>query len=339
MLHVFFIILHKMAHHNNKKIIVGDIIMLQDTKIDVLIPSYNCENYIKQCLNSLLSQSYKNINIIIADDGSTDKTFNILNEYQQTHTNIIVFKKTHEHNISKTRNFLLNKIKSDYFTFFDADDYAESTYIEELFSNLTAYDADISMCQKKRHHEKNHRILSNKNPKTLYFFNQKEALKQMLSSKLYNGTVYCKLFKTSILKESKFDENIHYGEDLDFCFKVMQNANRFIYSNKKLYHYIIRKNSIVTSKFNTKKLTCINCYDNIINKTTSNTLLICAKSMKGLIATELLYYIWRDHYENKEIKKSLKLIIKQNLPFIKQNKNLPIILRLSPLILWITQLM
>lgn len=307
--------------------------------IDVLIPAYNCEKFITKCLDSLFMQTYKNINIIVADDGSTDGTHDILESYKVHHKNISVYFKQNEQNISKTRNFLLSKIQSDYFTFFDADDYAEPKYIEELITNLIIYNSDISMCKKVRHHEKRKVKIIINSSKKLYFLSRNEALTEMISSNLYNGTVYCKLFKTKLIQGIRFDENIHYGEDLDFCFKIMQNCQKFIFSSKKLYHYIIRKNSIVTSKFKPNKLTCLDCYDIIINKTKDYNISRCAKSMKALIATELLFYIWRDRFKNKTIKRQLKKIIKNNSPFIHQNKNLPTILKLSPFVLWLTKFM
>lgn len=316
--------------------------MKTNETIDVLIPAYNCEKYIEKCLSSLLCQTYKNINIIIANDGSTDGTTKILRKFKDKYNNIFTFSKPNEKSISKTRNFLLKKIKSNYFTFFDADDYAEPTYIEELKSLLDAYDADISMCGKSRHNERKNKNLTkeNKNLNCLYFFSQEEAIAEMLSSNLYNGTVYCKLFKTSQLKDITFDENIHYGEDLDFCYKIFKNANKFVLSNKKLYHYIIRKGSIVTSKFKTTKLTCLDCYDKIINNIKENdTLLTCAKSMQGLIAVELLYYIFRDNHKDKLLKKRLKKLIKESVPYIKKNKRLSKLLKCSPAVLWLTKLM
>jgi glycosyltransferase involved in cell wall biosynthesis len=306
----------------------------------ILIPAYNCEKYIQKCIDSLLNQTYKNINIIIANDGSNDNTKSLLSEYIKNFSNIIVFDKENEKSISKTRNFLLTKIKSEYFTFFDADDYAEPEYIENLITNLQFYNADISMCSKSRHREHKNINLKKENLhlNSIFFFNQEEAIAEMLSSNLYNGTVYCKLFKSSLLKNCQFDPKIHYGEDLDFCFKIMKNANKFVYSNKKLYHYIIRKGSIVTSKFKESKLTCLDCYDIIINQVKNNkTLTICAKSMQGLIAIELLYYTWRDHFKNKEIKLKLKQIIKNSKPFIKQNKRLSKLLKCSPYVLWLTK--
>lgn len=310
--------------------------------IDVLIPVYNGEKYIEKCLKSLLNQTYKNLRIVVADDGSTDNTKNIIKTIQKTAQNIELITKKNEGSISKTRNFLLDKIKSEYFTFFDSDDYAEPTYIEELFTLLTSYAADISLCGKSRHNENKSVNLEkfNKKQSKIYFMNKQECIAEMLSSNLFNGTVYSKMFRTKTLNNADFDENIHYGEDLDFCFKIMQNCNKFVFTKKKLYHYIIRKNSIVTSKFNTKKLTCLNCYDNIINKVKDNTeLFVAAKSMQGLIAIELLYYTWRDKFKDKQTKSNLKNLIKQSIPYIKKNKRLSKLLKCTPLVWRLTKIM
>lgn len=310
--------------------------------IDVLIPIYNGEKYIAKCLDSLLNQTYKNLRIVIADDGSTDSSANIIKSYVEKNSNIELYSKTNEKSISKTRNFLLSKITSPLFTFFDSDDYAEPTYIEELYNLMINYNADMSICGKSRHSEFKEVNLEpfNRKQDKIYFMNKQECLAEMLSSNMFNGTVYAKLMKTETLKNADFDNNIHYGEDLDFCFKIMQNCNSFVYTPKKLYHYIIRKNSIVMSKFKVSKVTCIDCYDNIIEKIKNNTeLLICAKSMQGLIAIEILYYTWRDKYKNKELKKRLKNLIKDSIPYIKKNKRLSRLLKCTPLVWRLTKIM
>ena len=306
--------------------------------IDILIPVYNCEKYLTTCITSLLNQTYKNINIIAVDDGSNDKSKEILKEFKAKNENVSIFYKENENNISKTRNFLLGKITSKYFTFFDADDYAEPTYIEKLYKNLKNFDADISICAKLRH--KNKRKLKTSKKNLLKIFNKEDAILEMVASKYFNGTVYCKHFKTTLLNDIKFNENIHYGEDLDFCYKIMQNASKIVYSNERLYHYIIRSGSIVTSKFNTNKLTCLDSYQNIIDNSKENKLInIHAKAMQGLLATELLYYVWRDKFKSKNVKKILKNNIKYNITYIKKAKHLPLILKLSPLVLWLAKFM
>ena len=294
--------------------------------IDVLVPMYNAEAFVDRCLSCLVSQSYKNLRIVVV----------------KKHKNIELFVKKNEKSISKTRNFLLTKITSPLFTFFDIDDYAEPTYIEELYNILSSYNADMSLCDKLRHKENKKVNLKkfNQDKNTLTFLNKQEALAEMLSSNLYNGTVYAKLMKTDTIHDARFDENIHYGEDLDFCFKIMQNCERFVLTNKKLYHYIIRKNSIVTCKFKLSKVTCVDCYENIINKVKDNEeLYICAKSMQGLIAIEILYYTWRDKYKDKALKTRLKSIIASSIPYIKKNKRLSKLLQKTPLVWKLTKLM
>lgn len=316
--------------------------MINQETIDVLIPVYNAEKYIAKCLDSLICQTYKNLRIVVANDGSTDNSSAILKEYKTKYPHIEVYAKENEKSISKTRNFLLSKIQSKYFTFFDSDDYAEPTYIQELYKLLMVYDADMSICGKCRHNENKNVKLDGKNKKQkeIYIFNTQECLAEMLSSNLFNGTVYAKLMKTELIQNAKFDENIHYGEDLDFCYKIVKNCKKFVYTKKQLYHYIIRKNSIVTSKFNIKKVTCVDCYDNIIKDLADNKeLLICAKSMQGLIAIEILYYTWRDKYKDKLLKQRLKDIIKNSIPYIKQNKRLSKLLKCTPLVWRLTKIM
>lgn len=313
-----------------------------DERIDVLIPMYNAEAFVDRCFASLLSQTYKNLRIVVVDDGSTDNSAALVKNYIKSHSNIELFTKKNEGSISKTRNYLLTKITSPLFTFFDIDDYAEPTYIEHLYQILVSNNADMSLCDKVRHKEnkKVNLAKTNSHLNTLTFLNRQEALAEMLSSNLYNGTVYAKLMRTKTLNGANFDENIHYGEDLDFCFKIMQNCDRFVLSNKKLYHYLIRKNSIVTSKFKPSKVTCVDCYENIINKVKDNEeLYVCAKSMQGLIAIEILYYTWRDKYKDKALKTRLKSIIAQSIPYIRKNKRLPKLLQKTPLVWKLTKIM
>ena len=315
---------------------------IMSEKIDILVPVYNVKKYLAKCLDSLVNQTYKNINIIINENGSTDGSEQIVEDFAKKYENIKVFHTPNEGNISKARNFLLSKIESKYFTFFDSDDYAAPEYIETLYNLLVENNSDMSICSIKRVAENKSVNLKkiNKKLNSVLLFDKQTAIAEMISSKLYFGSVYAKLMKTEMLGEIKFDENIHYAEDLDFCFNIMQNCKNFVFTNKKLYAYVIRKNSIVTSKFKPKKLTVLDCYNRIIEKVKDDDVLtVCAKSMKGLISTELLYYVWRDKYKDKELKKLLKQNIKESIPFIRKNKRLPSIYKKLPLVWWLTKLM
>ena len=315
---------------------------MKNETIDILIPVYNVEKYISKCLDSLLNQTYKNIKIIAVDDGSKDNSLSILENYTKLHKEIILYKKENEKSISKTRNFLLSKIESKYFTFFDSDDYAEPTYIETLYNLIKNNDADVAICRMKRYKEGkkiNFKKL-NKKAKLDKVLTREECICEMLSAKIFAGTTPAKLFKTESIKGITFNPNIHYGEDLDFCFKIMQNCNTFALSHKQLYHYIVHPNSIVTIKFNPKKLSCIDCYDSIIENVKNNEqMTIAAKSMQGLIAIELLYYTFRDKFKDKEVKRKLKSIIKHSIPYIRKNKRLSKINRCARFVWWLTKFM
>lgn len=296
-----------------------------EEKIDILIPAYNVKKYIDRCLNSLLNQTYKNVNIIINENGSTDGTEVILEEYAKKYDNIKLYHTPNEKNISKARNFLLSKIESDYFTFFDSDDVAEPDYVETLYKILKENDADMSICVMTRENEKKPKNLKKRNKKhnKTVVFDRNAGLAEMLSYNLYAGTVAAKMIKTNKIRNIKFDESIHYGEDLNFSFNVMWGCEKIAYTYKSLYHYIIRKNSIVTSTFNPKKLSCLNCFEKIIEQVEGNQeLLTCAKSMYCLVSAEMLYYISRDKYNDKELKTKLKMQVKENIKFVRQNKRL-----------------
>ena len=86
---------------------------MKNETIDILIPVYNVEKYIAKCLDSLLNQTYKNIKIIVVDDGSKDNSLKILEDYANKHKEIVLYKKENEKSISKTRNFLLSKIENN----------------------------------------------------------------------------------------------------------------------------------------------------------------------------------------------------------------------------------
>ena len=311
-------------------------------QIDVLIAAYNGEKYIKRCLDSLLNQTYQNFNIIINNNGSTDKTAEILEEYAKNNKNIEVFVTKNEKNIAKARSDLLKKVKSEYFTFVDCDDYVESDYLKVLVSLIEKHKADISICSRSKHKENKKVLLSKKNEKRQEetIFEGREAIMEMLSYKKFCGTVYAKLFKTSTLKNISFNENVHYGEDLLFCFLIMQNCKTAVFSNKELYHYIIRDGSITTTGFNKRKLTVLDACDLMAKKSKEDEeVLTSVLSLKSLLAMRQLLNAWKAKSKDKAMKKRLKQIAQDGLVFIKKNKHLKPLHKMLPYVFWIFKML
>ena len=127
--------------------------MFRNSLISVIVPVYNVEKYLPQCLNSIINQTYKNIEVVLVDDGSTDDSGNICEEYKKNDERIIV---VHQKNsgLSAARNVGIEISTGEYITFIDSDDYISPDYIENLYSALEQYSADIAICDLKKVSEK-----------------------------------------------------------------------------------------------------------------------------------------------------------------------------------------
>ena len=114
--------------------------------ISVIVPVYNVENYLKRCLDSIINQTYQNIEIILIDDGSTDNSGNLCEDYKKIDNRIKVVHKTNG-GLSDARNTGIKKAKGKYITFVDSDDYVEYDYVEYLYNLIKKYDTNISFCK------------------------------------------------------------------------------------------------------------------------------------------------------------------------------------------------
>lgn len=218
-----------------------------DSLITILIPAYNVERYLTKCLRSILAQTYKNLQIVIVDDGSSDSTLTIARQFAHKDNRIEVH---HQHNggVAKARNTLLSFIKGEFFIFIDGDDWLEPDMIEFLYTNIENHNAEISTCGM---------ILgSNKSnsESRVEIFNRKQSVEQFLYHTSFRGTLWNKLFRTSTFDSNlRFEEEIGYGEDALFCWNFLKKTKRIVYSTQELYHYRMHPGSITHSEFGKKK--------------------------------------------------------------------------------------
>lgn len=215
--------------------------------ITILLPCYNVEKFIPRCLDSIISQTYKNLQIIAIDDGSNDKTWCIMQEYAQKDTRIEIYHQKNQ-GVSSTRNNLLDKVKGDYVLFIDSDDWCEHNMLEFLVHKIIDNNADVAICSDVV----NDRIV--KTEYNEYILDKKNTIKQFLLHKKLRGSLCNKLFKASLLHKLKFNNNVSYGEDALFCWHLFQRINRVYFSTRELYHYRMNENSISHSSFNSLKL-------------------------------------------------------------------------------------
>ena len=122
--------------------------------ISVIVPIYNVENYLRKCLDSILEQTFHNLEILLVNDGSTDGSGQICQEYVEKDNRIRYFEKENG-GLSDARNYGIEQAQGEYLTFVDSDDWVTETYIEELYSKLQYYNADISICNYFRFQDSN----------------------------------------------------------------------------------------------------------------------------------------------------------------------------------------
>ena len=214
--------------------------MKEEKKVSIIVPIYNAQDTIENCVNSIINQTYKNIEIILVNDGSKDKSLEICYNLKKTDNRIIVIDKKNE-KVSKTRNKGIEVAKGEYIMFVDADDIIELDMIEELTRGIQFF--DLCACNYKKIENEKVSIKSNIEPFNTTKINEYiEMLKpEMLFNQLWN-----KIYRANIIKENniKFNEHIQVGEDYLFNINYIANANSVNYINNPLYKYTIQENSL-----------------------------------------------------------------------------------------------
>ena len=199
--------------------------------ISVLVPVYNQEKYIQECLDSLLNQKYDNYEIVVLNDGSTDGTTEILKKYKDN-PKIRLLYKENEKSISKSRNFLLKEIRGDYFIFVDSDDSVSPNYLSFLVEAMEKRNSDIACCN----YSLVHVFGGNKEITGYQTMVRKLAIKEMILGANGQYMLWNKLIKSELVKDLKFEET-SFGEDFLFIFELMQKDVNVAFISNKLYAY------------------------------------------------------------------------------------------------------
>lgn len=212
--------------------------------VSIIVPMYNSEKYIVRCIDSLLEQSYENIEIIVVDDGSSDNGVDIIKKYSDNRINI--YQKKNE-GVSATRNFGIEKSNGDFLLFVDSDDYVSKDIVEIMVDKIKNINSMV-FCN-------NDEIWSNRVEKRILFtgdnvqLDKTNVLRVIASGKA--GLVCSKLVSNRVIKENNimFDKNLKVGEDQLFFLKVAQYTKEFKYVNKSLYFYDRTNENSATIKY------------------------------------------------------------------------------------------
>ena len=217
--------------------------MKKEDKVSIIVPVYNVQSYLLRCLNSLKRQYYKNIEIIIIDDGSTDESGKICDEFAKKEKRATVFHKKNG-GLSDARNYGLAKSKGKLIAFVDSDDYVEDDYVDKLVNALKRDESDIAVCGYDRMRPKNEVVSGFE--ATRYCLIRQNNIDIVAWNKLYKK----ELFDDNKVLFPKGEKH----EDLLTMYKIISRANKVSYLGDTLYHYEERDGSITKSEDNIEKL-------------------------------------------------------------------------------------
>lgn len=211
--------------------------------VSVIVPVYNAEIYLDACVDSILKQTYEDFELLIIDDGSTDHSAEICDDFQKKDARIkVVYNENH--GVSYTRNTGLLLAKGDFIAFCDADDMYEKDYLQKLIDAAENQAADIVICNYSYFRQTGRKTVSNR---PSGFIEKDEIYRRIFIDNTIGGFVWNKLFSRKTIKDVKFDSNMQICEDTYFLCKVLNNAKKIYYVGKPLYNYRLHSSSVMAS--------------------------------------------------------------------------------------------
>ncbi len=232
--------------------------MSENDLISIIIPIYNVEKYLKECLDSILGQTYKNLEIILVDDGSPDNCGNICDEYLKKDSRIKVIHKTNG-GLSDARNHGINIATGEYICFVDSDDYIDKYYIEKLYMTIKKEGVKLAQCNILRvDDEKN--ILKKIGYEKKVVKSGKNIIKEQYGVHVIENTVvWNKMYAIELFKDIRFPVGkIH--EDEFTTYKILYNLDKVAIIDDYLYYYRENDDSIMKQKFNIRNLDRLDAY-------------------------------------------------------------------------------
>lgn len=222
--------------------------------ISVIIPIYNVEKYLRRCLDSICNQMYQNLEIVLVDDGSTDSSGKIADEYARRDTRFHVMHKQNG-GLSDARNVGLSYCHGTYIVFVDSDDYVTEDYVMVLYDLLKHNHADISVVSLTHQEEELSKISDSTAAK---IYNTKEALQDLLYQRI-STSANAKMYRAELFSDIRYPQGRLY-EDVIATYQIFEKATKVVWCDIKKYWYYVRTDSIVRSVFNVKKMDYVyNC--------------------------------------------------------------------------------
>lgn len=292
-------------------------------KISIIVPVYKVELYLEKCVNSIINQTYKNLEIILVDDGSPDNCGAMCEELAKVDNRIKVIHKENG-GLSSARNAGIDIATGEYVAFIDSDDWIESDFVEVLEKLLTENDADFSVCGMITDYG-NAIVKNHINYYKAFKADKKEIFNQIIINPDFYGYACNKLFKKDIICNLRFDETLMSCEDLDFCVRLAAKCNSAVYTNEKFYHYMQHSASMTgETGYSPRKLSVLKAYENILpyyEKYNPENLSIIRKNYLK-IAINIKGRMLHNKVKDTEIANRIQKVINENLKLVLSDKKI-----------------
>lgn len=214
--------------------------------ISVIVPVYNVEKYLKKCVDSIVNQTYKNLEIILVDDGATDNSGKICDELVELDNRIKVYHKKNG-GLSDARNYGVERAAGDYIGFVDSDDYIDAEMYEKLYEAIKKENVDVAECNLKIVYPEKIDLFTDQ--KYYQICNKQEYLEEYLKIEKIFGSACVRLTKADIAKKLKFPVGKLY-EDTYYAYDLIGIVDKYVIVDNPYYNYLMRENSITNAKFN-----------------------------------------------------------------------------------------
>lgn len=213
---------------------------MKNALVSVILPVYNADTVLHRCIDSILCQTYRNIEILVIDDGSTDASVTVAKSVSDER--VVVIEAEHK-GVSHARNIGLQKMNGQFFTFVDADDFVANTYVETMLSDIEEYQADIAFTKLEFHYQNELFDYREPTDENVFLADGKKVIKSCFglddNRRGFNAGVCGRLFRSDFYHEGNelFNEDFSYGEDAKWLFPIVMRAGKVVLDEKALYYY------------------------------------------------------------------------------------------------------
>lgn len=294
--------------------------MKKASKISVIVPVYNVAKYLNRCVESIVGQTYQNLEIVLVDDGSTDASKKYCDAWRKKDSRIKV---VHQKNrgLSAARNTGIKKSTGKYLVFVDADDYLAPSHIEDLYHALSATKADIAVAA--------HQVIYPKRTLTVQAPAQATMLsKDALHALLYHQidtAAWSKLYKKSLFKRIKYPVG-KFAEDTATTYKLFHQAKLISFCHQPTYYYVIHPQSLTTTSFSKKYLELVEATDQMaVFITTTYPEFATACTRRQVFARlSTLSQLAKSSTRNSKVERSLSSFVRQNRRTVLADRSAPL---------------